>query len=174
MKILAFGTSTSSTSINHKLALYAASLFDGAQVDELKLRDFEMPLYCPDREAEIGKPAQALAFIERMSKADLLVFSLAEHNGNYTAAFKNLYDWISRGQKAFQNKPILLLATSPGPRGGQTILDIAKARIPFDGGDIKGSFSLPSFSQNFDVENNTITNPELKQQLIDIVNSISI
>jgi hypothetical protein len=66
---------------------------------------------------------------------------------------------------------MLLLATSPGPRGGSTVLEIAKNRFPFQGADLKGSFSLPNFNENFDLETG-ITNPELKSELLKIVNSI--
>ena len=71
----------------------------------------------------------------------------------------------------FQEKPMFLLATSPGPRGGSTVLEIAKNRFPFQGGIVKGSYSLPSFGENFDAEKG-ITNEELKNEFVKIVNSI--
>ena len=58
-----------------------------------------------------------------------------------------------------------------GARGGSSVLDIATKRFPFQGGIVKGSFSLPSFYENFDAEKG-ITNEELKNQLLEIVNSI--
>ena len=73
--------------------------------------------------------------------------------------------------KVFQDKSMLLLATSPGPRGGSTVLDIAKNRFPFQGGIVKGSFSLPSFGDNFDSEKG-IKDEELKNELVKIVNAI--
>ena len=73
--------------------------------------------------------------------------------------------------KTFQEKPMLLLATSPGPRGASTVLEIAKNRFPFQGGIVKGSFSLPSFNDNFNTESG-ITNDDLKSQLKELVNSI--
>ena len=45
MKIIAFGGSPSKNSINKKLATYAASLFENAEVEVLTLNDFEMPLF---------------------------------------------------------------------------------------------------------------------------------
>jgi hypothetical protein len=65
------------------------------------------------------------------------------------------------------------LATSPGARGGSTVLEIASKRFPFLGADVKGVFSLPTFYENFDVVNGII-HPELKAQLLDIVKSIEI
>jgi hypothetical protein len=56
-------------------------------------------------------------------------------NGNFSAAFKNVLDWMSRiNAKTFQEKEMLLLATSPGARGGSSVLDIATKRFPFHGG----------------------------------------
>ena len=68
---------------------------------------------------------------------------------------------------------MLLLATSPGARGGGTVLGIASKRFPFQGGDVKGSFSLPTIYENFDAVNGII-NLELKNQLLEIVHSIEI
>ena len=43
MKIVAFGASTSSTSINKTLAGHAASLVSGAEVKLLNLNDYDVP-----------------------------------------------------------------------------------------------------------------------------------
>jgi NAD(P)H-dependent FMN reductase len=51
--------------------------------------------------------------------------------------------------KLWSNKPMLLMATSPGGRGGATVLEIAKGRFPFMGGNIIAEFSLPFFGKNF-------------------------
>ena len=171
-KIIAFGASSSKNSINKQLAVYAANLFSNATVELLDLNNYEMPIYSVDREKENGIHPLAQQFYTKIGSADLIVISLAEHNGAYASAFKNILDWASRiNNKTFQQKPMLLLATSPGPRGGSTILEIAKNRFPFQGADLKGSFSLPNFNDNFDAENG-ITNPELKSELMKIVNSI--
>ena len=109
-KILAFGASTSSNSINRQLAWHAAGLAPDAEVTRLDLRDLEIPLYSTDAEASAGVPKDALKFLELVRAHDAVVVSLAEHNGSYTAAFKNLYDWASRAdQKVWADKPMLLL-----------------------------------------------------------------
>ncbi|HEX9151144.1 MAG TPA: NAD(P)H-dependent oxidoreductase [Flavobacterium sp.] len=166
MKIIAFAGSPSKNSINKKLATYAAHLFENAEVEVLDLNDFQMPLFSVDIEKEIGQHELAKAFLAKMASADILVVSLAENNSNYSAAFKNVFDWCSRiTVKVFQEKPMLLMATSPGGRGGANVLEIAKNAFPRYGADIKATFSLPSFDVNFDVENSKISNPELDKQL---------
>jgi NAD(P)H-dependent FMN reductase len=173
MKIIAFGGSPSKNSINKKLATYASSLFENADVEILDLNDYQMPLFSVDIEAEIGQHELAKAFLAKIESADFLVVSMAENNGNYSAAFKNVYDWCSRIMgKVFQGKPMLLLATSPGARGGASVLEIAKNAFPRYGADIKAFFSLPSFNDNFDVENGKIANPEFDNQLKEIIANI--
>ena len=173
-KILVFAGSLSKTSINKQLAVYAAKQFQNAELDIIDLNDYEMPLFSVDKEKENGIHNLAHDFYNKIGSADLIVLSLAEHNGAYASAFKNILDWTSRiNNKTFQQKPMLLLATSPGARGGATVLDIASKRFPFQGADVKGTFSLPTFFENFDAVHGII-NPELKNQLLEIVNSIEI
>lgn len=171
-KIIAFAGSSSKTSINKQLATYVANQFENASVEILDLNDYEMPVFSVDKEKEHGIHTLAQDFYAKIGSADLIVLSFAEHNGAYTAAFKNVLDWMSRiNAKTFQEKDMLLLATSPGARGGSSVLDMAVARFPFQGGIIKGSFSLPSFYENFDVVNGII-NPEYKKHLDEIIKSI--
>ncbi|WP_291135821.1 NADPH-dependent FMN reductase [Flavobacterium sp. UBA7663] len=173
-KIIAFGASSSKSSINKQLASYTANQFQNVSVEILDLNDYEMPVFSVDKQAENGIHPLAQEFYAKIGSADLIVISFAEHNGNFSSAFKNILDWSSRiNAKTFQEKPMLLLATSPGARGGSSVLDIATKRFPFQGGIVKGSFSLPSFNDNFDVEKG-ITNEDLKNQLLEIVNSIEL
>ncbi|MCE7993366.1 MAG: NAD(P)H-dependent oxidoreductase [Roseivirga sp.] len=164
MNILAFGASSSSTSINQKLAVYTAQQIENSTVTVADLNDFEMPIYSSDREKAGGIPQLASQFKNLITQADGIVISFAEHNGSYTAAFKNLYDWVSRLEgKVWQGKPVLLMATSPGGRGGQTVLKQAVVSFPFMGADVASEFSLPSFHKNFDSESG-ITDQTLKVQ----------
>jgi NAD(P)H-dependent FMN reductase len=175
MKIIAFGASPSKNSINKKLATYAATLFENADVEVLDLNDFQMPIFTVDLEKEIGQDELAKVFLAKIATADILVVSMAENNGNYSAAFKNIFDWCTRiSAKVFQEKPMLLMATSPGAKGGASVLGIAKNAFPFYGGNIKATFSLPSFDANFDVTNGKISNPELDNQLKEIIKNFSI
>lgn len=172
MKIIAFAGSTSKKSINKKLATYAAGLFENAQVEVLDLNDYEMPIFGVDKEAVIGQHPLAKAFLDKITTADILVVSLAEHNGNYSTAFKNTVDWCSRiNTKIFQEKPMLLLATSPGARGGASVLEIAKNNFPRFDTQIKAVFSLPSFNDNFDTEKGEISNLEFRKELEGIIKS---
>ncbi|MDO8827708.1 NADPH-dependent FMN reductase [Methylophaga sp.] len=166
MKVIAFAASSSKESINKQLVTYAASLIDDADVEVLDLNDYELPLFSVDIEKDLGQPALAQAFLAKLGSADALVISFAEHNGNYSAAWKNLFDWCTRiEQKIFQKKPTILLSTSPGERGGATVMDIAVNSLPRFAAEIKGSMSLPSFYDNFDVDSGRIVHTEFDKQL---------
>ncbi|MGZ3691419.1 MAG: NADPH-dependent FMN reductase [Pseudobdellovibrio sp.] len=172
MKIAVFAGSSSKRSINRQLAHYCASFFKDAQIDRLDLNDYEMPLFSVDAEAQLGPQKKAAEFMERLSQCDLIILSLAEHNGSYSVAFKNILDWSSRQNKTpFQNKKMLLLATSPGARGGRSVLDSATARFPFLGASLVGTFSLPEFGKNFDAEKG-ITSPDHLAQLKELIGKV--
>ena len=131
--IVAFGASSSKTSINKELASYAASLVPKSYAIIIDLIDYEMPIYSIDRDKESG-----------------IIISFAEHNGVYTAAFKNIFDWISRVEKVvWYNKPMFLLATSDGSRGAKLVLEIAHTRISRGNPYEIPTFSLPNFYENF-------------------------
>ena len=174
MKVIAFAASSSKQSINKQLVTYAASLVDKAEVEVLDLNDYELPLFSVDIEKELGQPALAQAFIAKLGSADALVISFAEHNGNYSAAWKNLFDWCSRiVQKIFQKKPTILLSTSPGERGGATVMDIALNALPRFAAEIKGSMSLPSFYENFDADSGRVIHTDYDKQLHETMNKLA-
>lgn len=174
MKVLAFGASSSKTSINKSFATYAANLIPNAEVEVLDLNDYELPLFSTDKEEELGQPELAKQFFAKIGNADAIVVSFAEHNGSYTAAYKNLFDWTSRiDMKVFQNKPMLLLATSPGPGGASSVLAAAKGSAPFFAADVKGDFSLPSFYDNFDLAEQTLKTEALANQLLAQVSKLT-
>lgn len=166
MNIIAFGASNSKTSINKQLASYAASLLTQANVEILDLNDYELPLFSIEKEQELGYPEAAKQFVAKIQGSDAVIISFAEHNGSYSAAYKNLFDWCSRiTQKVFQDKKLLLLSTSPGGRGGETVLAAASQSAPYFGADVKASIAVPSFYDNFDTKAGIITDTALVKKI---------
>ncbi|MCO4822342.1 MAG: NAD(P)H-dependent oxidoreductase [Flavobacteriaceae bacterium] len=163
-KVMAFAGSNSKNSINKTLSAYTASQLTNVEVEVLDLNDFELPVYGIDYEIANGIPNNAQIFLDKIKSSDGIVLALAEHNGAYASVFKNIFDWMSRiDGKLWSDVPMLLMATSPGGRGGETVLDIAKGRFPYMGGNIVADFSLPSFGQNFSEEG--ILDSELNTKL---------
>ncbi len=175
-KILAFGASTSSTSINQQLAEFAATLVEGAEVETIQLTTYyPCKMFSVDEEAKNGFPDNASSFKHKLEQYDGFIISCAEHNGSYTAAFKNLFDWASRMEGGvWNNKPVLVMGTSPGARGAQFVIEAAKNRFPFNGASmVTGTFSLPGFHDNFSTEEGILDKEkleELKQRLRELVN----
>ena len=163
-KIIAFAGTNSKTSINKQLVTYSASLLNEVDVTILDLNDYELPLFGVDFEKEHGIPQNAHKFLDYIKSSDGVMLSLAEHNGAYSTVFKNLFDWMSRIEgKTFFDKPMLLMATSPGGRGGESVLNIAKDRFPRHDANIIEIYSLPFFGDNF--SKGKIIDDELNLQL---------
>ncbi|MCP5535771.1 MAG: NAD(P)H-dependent oxidoreductase [Akkermansiaceae bacterium] len=172
MNILSIGASSSSSSINQQFADHSAKRIAGAKVTSFALSRLTLPIYSVDEEKENGIPAEAQRFIDAIRDHDGIVLSLAEHNGSYTAAFKNLYDWASRIVKdVWQDKAMLLLSTSPGPRGGATVMSAAAATFPRMGAKVAATYSLPSFYDHFSKDG--INDPELASQLNKAISAFS-
>lgn len=170
-KILAIGGSNSKASINKQLATYAAQQLNGTATEVVDLNDYDIPIYGIDHETEKGFPSEALRLNELFDTADGFVVSLAEHNGSYAVAFKNVTDWLSRiNREVWRNKPMLLMATSPGGRGGATVLEAAKGSYPHAAAQVVGTFSLPKFHENFSADG--ITDENLRESLAENIQAL--
>ncbi len=130
----------------------------------LDLNDFDLPLYSPDLQNAKGIPEDVHRLHALIGATDGIVLSLAEYNGAYSTAFKNVFDWLSRiNKKVWQNKPMLLMSTSPGGRGGKGVMGIALNSFPYYGGNIIAHFSLPKFRDNFTTDG--LQDPDLAKEL---------
>jgi chromate reductase len=121
-KTLAFCGSSRRGSLNQMLldrAILGAKEA-GGQVTSVRLRDFNLPLYDGDYEAEFGVPEDALALQALIEAHQGLLIATPEHNGGYTALLKNALDWVSRAKPVANplgGKTVALLSASPGPMG---------------------------------------------------------
>ncbi len=178
MRVLAFAASNSRHSINRQLVAHAAELLrtellEDVEIDHLDINDFEMPIYSIDREQSDGVPALAQEFRERILAADRILISFAEHNGHYCAAYKNLFDWVSRLEgRVYQGRAMVLLATSPGKGGARSVLNAAVEGAPHFGCDLRGSMSVPNFHANFDVDAGALRTPEMSAALRDVLSEL--
>ncbi len=154
IKILAFGASNSTASINKKLASYAANKLENAEITLADLNHYASPLYSIDLEKENGVDAGAMRFYDLIKACDAIICSMAEYNGLTTSAFKNLWDWLSRipmqkPMNIWMGKPMFLLATSPSRRPESNVFKVSKELFPHFGADIIASYNLPSFNHFF-------------------------
>lgn len=168
-KIVAFTGSNSNASINQKLVNYASTLVKDAEVDNLDLRNFNIPIYGIDHEKNQGIPQDVSKLVNILNQADGFIISSPEHNSLMPAFFKNILDWLSRtGVKYFNTNPILILATSPGKGGGAKVLRTLESILPYTGGQVVGTFGLPAFNDNF--QNGRIVSDEYDRKLRNLIN----
>jgi len=113
-KNLAFAGSNHAASINHQLVEFSSSLFDDHEVNVLDIRNWDIPMYIINMDPD-ETPHKITELISILKGSDGFIIASPEHNGGTPAFLKNILDCLSRrGDKVFDNKPVLLLSTSPG------------------------------------------------------------
>jgi NAD(P)H-dependent FMN reductase len=125
-RILAFAGSTRTESFNKKLSRVAAEAARraGAEVTQIDLRDYPMPLYDGDLEAKEGLPENAKKLRELFRAHRGLFLSSPEYNSSIPGVLKNAIDWVSRPQPGepplacFLGKVAALTSASTGQLGG--------------------------------------------------------
>ncbi|MEM7455492.1 MAG: NAD(P)H-dependent oxidoreductase [Planctomycetota bacterium] len=125
-RILAFSGSARNGSVNQKLVTAAAEVArnEGAEVTLVSLKDFEMPLFSQDLEAESGMPEAATRLKQLFFEHDGLLIASPEYNSSITPLLKNTIDWVSRAAEgeapcqAYHGKIAGIMAASPGGLGG--------------------------------------------------------
>ena len=156
-----FAGSIRKESFHRKLALLAAGSLREAGLDVTwaDLRDFPMPFYDGDMEAESGLPERAKAFKELVRDHDALVIASPEYNGSYSALPKNSIDWISRPEAGeeplavLRGKKAALLSTSPGSGGGQRGLRHLRELLEMVGVSVLPlQVTVPKATRAFDAE----------------------
>ena len=168
MKIIAFAGSNSSKSINHQLVSYAVKFVEHSEV--IKLNDYVVPMYCQDLENSAGIPQSIKDLGAKLSEANKLVISVCEHNGNISAFFKNILEWLSRNNRDFlKNKQVVILSASPGGGGAQTALTITERTLPYFGAEVVSKLSVKGFYDTF--KDGKLVNKELNNQLVKAMNS---
>ena len=126
MQLLFFAGSTRQGSYNKKLARLAqriatANGIGGMFVD---LKDYPMPLYNGDLEAEHGPPQKAQEFKALLGEYQGAFIASPEYNSSITPLLKNTLDWMTRvrapgetGLETFKSRVFAISGASPGYYG---------------------------------------------------------
>ncbi|WP_282608154.1 NADPH-dependent FMN reductase [Pelagibius sp. Alg239-R121] len=174
-KILAFSGSSSSRSINQKLVRAAAGHLEPSNVTVIDIRDYPIPIYSIDIEEGEGFPENALRLRALFSEHDGFLISCPENNSSITVILKNVIDWMSRMEgKIFQEKPVVLMSTTPGKNGGRTNLEHMAKLMPWWGGSVVATFSLARFQDTFDVEAGALRDAEQQAELLAAVKALEV
>lgn len=126
-KIAVIVGSTREGSFNRALGSLAAKALaaHGADVTDIDLATFDLPLYSASLEAN-AFPGDALRLKQLFAAQDGLLFVSPEYNGSVSPLLKNAIDWASRptgdeslvALSAYRGKAAAILSASISPFGG--------------------------------------------------------
>lgn len=180
VKVLAFAGSTREGSFNKKLVSEAADIARtmGASVTLIDLKDYPLPLYDADLEAQKGMPENAKKLRQMIKASHAIILASPEYNHSIPALLKNTIDWVSRNEQGgsckeiFEGKRFALMSASPGKAGGARGLLHLKPIITYLGGVIvEPQVTLPEAHAYF--SNSREENPLLKEAIKQLLNVVS-
>jgi NAD(P)H-dependent FMN reductase len=131
MRLLFFAGSTREGSYNKKLAKLAqhiatANGIEGVFVD---LKDYPMPLYHGDLEANEGPPLKAQEFKALLTEYPGVFIATPEYNSSIPPLLKNTIDWVTRvrakgetGLEVYKTRVFAVSGASPGYYGAMRSL----------------------------------------------------
>lgn len=168
MRLLAFAASLRRGSLNRKLIALAAEMARsaGADVDLADFREFDLPIYDGDLDANAGLPPGGLELKRRLDGADGVLIAAPEYNYSIAGSLKNAIDWVSRARPMpWRGKSIHLMSASPSSMGG--IRGLWQTRIPLEGCGalvFPDMFALPHANEAFD-DSGELRDPSLAERL---------
>lgn len=160
-KILAFAGSLRKDSLNKKTVKIAIEGAEkaGAEVTFIDLKDFPVPPYDGDIEANEGLPENAIKLQDLMLQHDGFLISSPEYNSGIPGTFKNYIDWTSRPRSehkagaCYADKYCSLMTASPGGLGGIRALPNIRTILASMGVHVLAQdFSLAKAHEAFDDE----------------------
>ncbi len=120
-KALTLSGSVRTGSLNWQLAeLMGQRMRDaGAEVNNINLAEFPMPLFDEAIEETSGAPEHAVALAELFAGADAIFIASPEYNGSVSPLLKNTIDWVSRQKnRPYKSAIFGIGAVSPGKLSG--------------------------------------------------------
>lgn len=170
--MLVFVGSNSSKSINEQLTKAVLKEVNVTHTF-VDLKTLDIPLFSEDLEREIKSPQGIVSLKEQINAFEHIFITTNEHNGNLSAFFKNIVDWLSRADKSFlEGKKVFILSTSNGKRGGLGANESLQKMIERFGCKVHESYAFSSFSENFNKETQQITNTDFLAEISNKLNTI--
>ncbi|WP_420335192.1 NADPH-dependent FMN reductase [Roseibium sp.] len=177
-RIIVCSGSVRGGSHNTKLAALVAkrlSILD-ADVTHLSLKEYPLPIYDGDHEADNGVPENAKRLHRLFVGHDGVFLACPEYNAGITPLLKNTLDWISRVKEPgepYRNKVFALGAASPGGFGGlrgligmRTILEVGLGALV-----LPQMVSVPKASSAFD-DKDELTEDRVSGQLDKLIEAL--
>lgn len=139
MKLLLFAGSLRNDSLNKKLVVAVQKLLPASvEATVLDIQTLNIPLYNGDIEQQ-GIPPGVQLLATLVQGVQGVIISSPEYNGSISSPLKNTIDWLSRLKPVpLEQKPVLLLAASPGTLGG--VRGLLHGKVPLE---VVGSYVYP-------------------------------
>ncbi|WP_110781305.1 NADPH-dependent FMN reductase [Rhodopseudomonas faecalis] len=168
VKILVIPGSLRTGSLNIKLAQVAIAALAraGADVTELSLADYPLPIYDGDLEARSGVPDAAVQLKRMIGAHQGVLLVTPEYNSAPPPLLKNAIDWVSRIQdpgesagEVFRHRAFALAAASAGKLGGARCLAalrliLSGCRAPVIPNQLTLSFADQAYDDQGRLKNN--------------------
>ena len=131
MRLLFFAGSAREGSFNKKLARLGQHIAEanGIEAVFVDLRDYPMPIYDGDLEADEGPPVKAREFKALLGEYQGVFIASPEYNSSITPLLKNTLDWVTRvrakgetGLEVFKSRVFAISGASPGYYGAMRSL----------------------------------------------------
>ncbi|MEJ7622524.1 MAG: NAD(P)H-dependent oxidoreductase [Pyrinomonadaceae bacterium] len=173
-KILAIPASFREHSYNKRVLNVAAegARSAGAEVTVLDLRDYPLPIYDADMQADGAFDENAYRLQDIMRDHDAFLIASPEYNGTIPGGFKNMIDWTSRANDRYgmyesvKGKTAALITASPGQFGGLRCLSHLRAMFTIMGVTVlPNEIAVPAVFQKFDGDGTDMTDEKTKAQL---------
>ena len=172
IKIFAIAGALRAGSFNRKLLAAAVRKIKDVTVDVGDLKEFDLPLYDGDLEAQ-GLPYGVVKLKERIAAADSLLIATPEYNWSIPGTFKNAIDWASRPpSNPFRGKTALITAASNGHFGGtRSVLQLRQVFVTLGLFTLPEQVTVPYAETAFDEAGNLV-DPKLDASLQKAVDAL--
>lgn len=174
-KILAVAGSYREHSYNKRVLAVAAegARNAGAEVSIIDLRDFPLPIYDGDMQADGAFDETALRLQDEFATSDGFLFATPEYNGSIPGGFKNAIDWVSRSNDKYtmyepvRGKTAAIMSSSPGGFGGLRSLAHLRGVLTIMGVHVLPTeIAVSMVNQKFDGDGTHITDEKFEKILM--------
>jgi NAD(P)H-dependent FMN reductase len=162
-RLLFFAGSARAGSHNKRLAdlAHRIALANGVEGVFVDLKDYPMPIYHGDLEAEQGPPEEARRFKALLGEYQGVFIASPEYNASIAPLLKNTLDWVTRvrakgetGLEVFRSRVFAISGASPGYYGGmRSLLQLREIlAVGLGAAVIPQQIALPRAHEAFDAD----------------------
>ncbi len=183
-RLLFFAGSARAGSHNKRLAdlAHRIALANGVGGVFVDLKDYPMPIYHGDVEAEQGPPEEARKFKALLGEYQGVFIASPEYNASIAPLLKNTLDWVTRvrgkgetGLEVFRSRVFAISGASPGYYGGmRSLLQLREIlAIGLGATVIPQQIALPRAHEAFDADG-TLKDDRQQDLLKSVVEALAV